>query len=88
VRRSVYCTASFSICSRRRTKFPIISRSSARLQSRNLPHKMSTSSCSIRSFFRCSVRNGSESVEERMFWIKGSTGLLRETIEEPDHASE
>ena len=24
VRRSVYCTASFSVCSRRRTKFPLI----------------------------------------------------------------
>ena len=24
MRRSVYCTASFSVCSRRRTKFPII----------------------------------------------------------------
>jgi hypothetical protein len=24
VRRSVYCTASFSVCSRRRTKMPII----------------------------------------------------------------
>jgi transposase-like protein len=35
VRRSVYCTASFSICSLRRAKFPIIYPDLARLQSCN-----------------------------------------------------